>query len=175
MNRSIALLLCLSMLLCGSMALADKTEIGALNVNGAFELKCTLPEGYELNIEQADTTQIDALIASEDATRPTMHLTVAFNELLSDTDRLNDLDDAELAVLEQTFRAEDDVNISYRNTDHGTKLLIAELKGEYVVFYTIYKGFEIEFLLTAGSEPLTGAQIDMVVSFLSDLDFVSAN
>ena len=34
MKRSIALLLCLSMLLCGSMALADKTEIGTLNVNG---------------------------------------------------------------------------------------------------------------------------------------------
>ena len=175
MKKMIAMLLAVSLLLCGALSVAEKTKIGTLNVNGAFDLKCTIPEGYAIDIGQADTTQIFADINSQDKAKPSMTLTIAFNELFSGIERLNELDGAALAALEQTFRAEDDVTISYRNTEHGTKLLIAELKGRYVDFYTIYKGFEIEFLLTAGTEPLTDAQTDMVVSFLSDLDFDCAN
>ena len=52
--------------------------------------------------------------------------------------------------------------------------MVVEAKDKYIVFYTIYKGYEIEFLLTPGTSPMTDAQIDMVIGFLSDLDFDSA-
>ena len=117
---------------------------------------------------------IDAVIESDDQTKPVMQLRVAFNELIADVERLNDLSDDQLKVLEATFLEEEGVKISYNSTAYGTKLLVAELENEYVVFYTIYKGFEVEFQLTPGTEPLNDSQIDMVISFLSDMDFVSA-
>ena len=177
MKRLVGMVLCLCVLVGVTMSLAqgaEKTKLGTLNVNGAFDLKGTIPDGYALNIEIADTTMIRALIESDDKAKPHMSLTIAFSELIADVDRLNDLNNDQLTLLEQTFKAEDDVEISYRNTDHGTKLMIVEAKDKYIVFYTIYKGYEIEFLLTPGTSPMTDAQINMVIGFLSDLDFDSA-
>ena len=45
---------------------------------------------------------------------------------------------------------------------------------DFVDFYTIYLGYEIEFLLTPGTEGLSEAQIQMCIDFLSNLDFVEA-
>ncbi len=176
MKKIISILLVTIMLLCVGLASAEdgKTELGILNVNGAFDIKCRIPEEYDVVIDEATTTLIKASIESENEAKPKMTLTVAFNELLSDIDRLNDLDDEALKILEATFQAEEKVNISYNSTSYGTKLLVAEYEDEYVVFYTIYKGFEVEFVLTPGGEPLNDSQIDMVISFLSDLDFVAA-
>ena len=177
MKKKISILLAVIMLLCIGIAAAEdgKTQLGVLNVNGAFEIRCKIPEGYKLDIEEATTTQIIAFVESDDEAKPIMTLTVAFNELWSGVDRLNDLNENDLKAIEATFREEDDVRISYRNTSYGTKLLVAELENEYVDFYTIYKGFEIEFLLSPGSEPLNGSQIDMMIRFISDMDFVSAD
>ena len=178
MKKNIALILTMMLLAGISTATAENTEktrLGTLNVNGAFDLKCRIPDGYGLDIAQSDTTQILAFIESDDETKPIMTLSIAFDELLSQVDRLNDLDDNALKAIEATFTAEDDVKISYKYTTYGTKLLMAELQGDYVDFYTIYKGYSIEFLLSAGVDPITEEQVDMVVSFLSELDFDSAN
>ena len=178
MKRIFAFILSIAMLAGICIASAEtpvKTRLGTLNVNGAFDLKCKLPDGYGLDITQSDTTQIQAFIKSEDEKKPVMTLRIAFDELLSQVDRLNDLDDNALASIEATFSEEDDVKITYRYTAYGTKLLVAELDGEYIDFYTIYKGYAIEFLLSPGTEPMTDEQVNMVVSFLSDLDFDSAN
>ena len=177
MKKAIAVLLSLSLILCvcaSGAETAGKTHLGTLNVNGAFDLNCAIPEGYEFNIIQADTTQILASIESKDETKPVMKLTIAYNELCSDIKRLNDVSDDDLAKIEETFKAEDEVEISYRYTSYGTKLLMVQAGQEYVDFYTIYLGYEIEFVLNAGSEGLSETQIQMVIDFLSDLDFVSA-
>ncbi len=51
MKKMLAILLCLSMLLgCAAMAETEKDSLGVVNVNGAFELKCALPEGYSLEV-----------------------------------------------------------------------------------------------------------------------------
>ena len=177
MKKAIARLVSFSLLLCVCAAGAEstgKTRLGKLNVNGTFDLNCAIPEGYELNIIQSDTTQIKALIASQDETKPVMTLTVAYNELCSEIQRLNDVSSEDLAKIEETFKAEDAVEISYRETSYGTKLLMVRAADQYVDFYTIYLGYEIEFLLTPGTEGLSEAQIQMVVDFLSDLDFDAA-
>ena len=86
-----------------------------------------------------------------------------------------------LAFVEDTFREEEGVEISYMKTAHGTKLMVVKEVTDgidYVDFYTIYNGYEIEFVLTQSlanlGEPLTDEQIQMAVQFLSDLDFVAA-
>ncbi len=68
-----------------------------------------------------------------------------------------------------------DFEISYGETEHGTKLLIAQLpdKSE-VVIYSLYEGYEIEFTLVAVDEGgLTQEQIDACIKVLSDMDFVA--
>ena len=61
----------------------------------------------------------------------------------------------------------------------GTKLMVVKeiVDGvDYVDFYTIYKGYEIEFVLTqpqaTAGQPITDEQIQTAVKFLSDLDFI---
>ena len=90
---------------------------------------------------------------------------------------MNDLSDADLAVLEATFSDMDNVDISYSKTGHGTKLLIARQSGaaESVDILAIYKGYFIEFIMTpnpmAARQVLTNEQIGMCIDFLTDLDF----
>ena len=48
MKKIVAVMLCLAMLLGCFSALAEYTNIGAVNVNGDFEVRGVLPEGYTL-------------------------------------------------------------------------------------------------------------------------------
>ena len=60
MKRLVGMVLCLCVLVGVTMSLAqgaEKTKLGTLNVNGAFDLKGTIPDGYALNIEIADTSE----------------------------------------------------------------------------------------------------------------------
>ena len=89
--------------------------------------------------------------------------------------RLNDLTDEELAVLEGSFSSMNQVEITYSQTGHGTKLLIAREIGDdtdFVDILTIYNGYFIEFNMTpnpnAANQTLSNEQISMCVDFLTD-------
>lgn len=180
MKKCLAILLSLALLCgCALCAAEEKTQMGTLDVTDAFALQCVLPEGYSLNPTDVASDHYVAYLLPPDADKPMMDISIRFNELLSDVDRLNDLDDAALAEIEATFREEDEVEISYMETAYQTKLMVVrEVRNgtDYVDFYTIYKGFEIEFVLSYGSEAaarsITDEQIRQAVSFLSELDFV---
>lgn len=179
MKKTLAILLCLAMLLsCAAVAeTADKTYLATVDMKGAFQLQCALPEGYEIEeIESNESTYIAMLKADE--TRPVLTLSIAYNELYSDVFRMNDLDAETLAQIETSFQTEDNVDISYTETAYGTKLmLIKEVEGpvNYVDFYSVYLGYEVEIVVVAQDENgLTDGQIQMAVDFLSELDFVEA-
>ena len=178
MKKTLAILLCLALLLGCAAAVAEtaeKTHLATVDMNGAFQLQCTLPEAYEIQeIESTGASYIALFMADE--SRPLLTLSIAYNELYSDVFRMNDLDAEDLALIEDSFKAEDDVKISYTETSYGTKLMmIQEADGsvDYVDFYSVYLGYEIEIVVVAQDENgLTDAQIQMVVDFLSNLDFV---
>lgn len=182
MKKTLAILLCLAMLLsCAAVAeTADKTYLATVDMKGAFQLQCALPEGYEIEeIESNESTYIAMLKADE--TRPVLTLSIAYNELYSDVFRMNDLDAETLAQIETSFQTEDNVDISYTETAYGTKLLIAREVGDdtdFVDILSVYKGYSIEFVMTpnpeAKNQSLTDAQIQMCIDFLSELDFVEA-
>ena len=189
MKKIIALLLSLALLLFCAASLAEsadtatapeKYDIGTISINGAFALKCALPDGYKVTPRYVSNDQVIATVSSSDLTKPTMQLSVAFDETYGDVDRLNDLNDEELAVLEETFTSVDPtVEISYDETHLGTRLLIARQHFEnlhYVDFLSIYKGYFIEFVVMAGqqaeSRELTDEQYEMCIQFLTDVDFV---
>ena len=179
MKKFLAILLCVSMLLgCAALAETEKASLGVVNVNGAFELKCALPEGYSLEVLFSETHFCLASVNPEDETKPTLMISVAYNELYSDVERINDLDEETLKRIEDSFRDEDDVEITSMETAYGTRLMVVKEVSDsvdYLDFYTIYKGYEVELVLIHANEgeSITEAEIQMAVKFLSDMDFVN--
>ena len=156
-------------------------KLGSLTVNGAFDLTCKLPEGYDLQVVNVRGGKIVASVLSQDMTKPQLYLSIAYDEMYGDVQRMNDLNDEQLAALEATFTEMNDVEITYQNTGHGTKLMIAREVGsdtDFVDILSIYNGYLIEFNMTpnpnAANQTLTNAQIGMCIDFLTDLDFVPA-
>ena len=103
--------------------------MGRLAVNGEFALQCRLPSGYTMQLINALGAKITAFITSPDPGKPILQLSIAFDETYSDVDRMNDLTDEDLAALEATFTDMNEVDISYRTTAYGTKLLVARETG----------------------------------------------
>ena len=192
MKKTVAILLCLMMLFsCAAMAesaAAEKETMGTVSVEGAFDLRCAIPEGYTLNVMTSEYNGVIAMITSEAEGKPDIYLSIGYNDMYYGVERLNDLDEEAAAAIADSFLEEDDVDISRMTTAHGTELLvIKEIRNEtdYVDFYTIYKGYEIELIIThvttddsdaeeAAVIPVTEEEIQMAVQFLSDLDFVPA-
>ena len=153
-------------------------KLGKLNVNGEFDLTCKLPEDYNIQVVSLKGESIIASVTSEDITKPQMYLSIAYDELYADVNRMNDLSDEDLAVLEESYTSEYDVEIEYRQTGHGTKLMVVkEIGGKehFVDFLSIYKGYLVEFNLTPNpkmaNQALTEDQIRMCIDFLTDVDF----
>lgn len=157
----------------------DGTEkLGSLSVNGEFDLTCRLPEDYKLQVVNTRGEKIIASVLSDDMTKPEMYLTIAYDETYSDVERMNDLGEEDMKILEESFSDMNEVIITYNETGHGTKLLIAREVGsdtDFVDILTIYKGYFIEFNMTpnpkAANQALTDEQIQMCIDFLTDVDF----
>ena len=156
-------------------------RLGTLNVNGKFDLQCRIPAGYSLQVSNMQGSRIIASLNPITAGKPVLYLSIAHSELYSDVERLNDLGEDDLALLEQSFREMNDVEINYGMTSHGTLLLVAREVGadtDFVDIVTLYKGYSIEFVMTpnqaAADLSLTDAQIKTCIDFLSDLDFIPA-
>ena len=78
----------------------EKETIGKVSLNGAFTLQGKLPEGFkvqDLTPEELKDSAHFSMIHSDDTTKPFMYLSIGLNELLTEVDRLNDLDEAALA------------------------------------------------------------------------------
>ena len=160
---------------------SDGTEqLGTLNVNGKFNLTCKLPESYKLQVINMRGNTIMAAILSDDMTKPDLSLTVAYDETYGEIQRMNDMTEEDLKLLEETFTVQDQVDISYAETGHGSKLLIAKENDgdgdtEFVRILSVYKGYFIEFNMEpnedAAEKTLTDDQIQMWIDFLTNLDF----
>lgn len=179
MKKIVPVMLCVAMLLCCASALAESFNIGTVNVHGAFEARGVLPEGYTMETTEMENGGLMSVITCEDPAKPTLILSIMFNELYADVNKLNDLDDESLALIESTFTDEYDVEFAYTETAYGTKLLVAkEVNGMFADVYTIYMGHEFEFVLVpteeGGADSLTEEQVQLVIEFLSNLEFVAA-
>ena len=159
-------------------AIGGTQKLGKLNVNGEFELVCKIPTDYKLQVVSLKGESIIASVTSDDITKPQMYLSIAYDELYGDVERMNDLSDEDLAILEESYSSEYEVEIEYRQTGYGTKLMVVkEIGGEenFVDFLSIYKGYLVEFNLTPNpkmaNQTLTDEQIQMCIDFLTNVDF----
>lgn len=186
MKKIIALVLSLALLLGCASALAEteKTYTGEFNVDDQFTIKWVAPEGYVVEDVRSGNpgTMIARLVPAEgNEDKPIMLMSIAFDEQYAEVGRLNDLDAETLAEIEATFKEEDEVEITYMETAYGTKLMMireTEDKVDYIDFFTIYLGYQVEFVMTKSSEEgdafITDEQIQTAIQFLSDVDFVPA-
>ena len=178
MKKIIAIILSLALLMGCAAAFAenaDKEELGTVNVNGAYKIQGEIPEGYRLSILNQSNTAIVGMLLPADETKPTVTISIAFSDDWADTERLNDVSEADLAEIEASFQTEDVVSIEYRETAFGSKVMVVtETDGEtdFVDVYGIYKGYEHEFVMTPGTEPLSEKHIQMMIDFITEIDFV---
>ena len=172
MKKIIAMVLSLMMILCAVCAFAEdagKAELGTLNVGEAFSIRSKLPEGYTYIPETSTELNMTGILsAGED--RPEVKVSIAYNEEYEDVERFNDVDEAVVEEIRESFREVDsEVIFEDLETAYGTRLL--KVAGDGIVdIYIIYKSYELEFVMT-GSE-LSAADVQMLVDFISDMDFV---
>ena len=57
MKKILSILLCLAMLagLAAAAAETEKTDLGSINMNGKFQLKAKLPEGYTVQVRDINS------------------------------------------------------------------------------------------------------------------------
>ena len=160
-----------------------KTNLGVIDINGAFSIQCRLAEGYTIQPLKSTSDQLIAQVTSEDPEKPVIQLAVAYDEAYAQVERLNDVDDETLAVLEKTFTDMDPtVEITYGDTGLGTRLLIARMSDNgqhYLDIMSIYQGYFVECVLVpsfqAAEKTLTENQVQMCIDFLTEMDFVPAD
>ena len=193
MKKIFAIILCLALLLsCTALAeTAEKESMGTVKVEEAFNIKCKMPEGYTLQLDEGlgDETLIVASVVSADESKPVVRVIIAYNDEYTTFNeetkektamRLNDVDEETLESIKESFITDGDMrDLMYEDaeTAYGTKLLV--VKGLYegqevVIVYTIYKSYEIEIVTEAAASAegdLTDEQVKMIVDFLSEMDF----
>ena len=174
MKRIIALALSLIMILCAVCAFAEtagKTEMGTLEVGEAFRIQSKMPEGYTyMPVTSTGLNMVGMLSAGEG--RPVVTVSIAYNEEYADVERFNDVDEAVVEEIRDSFReVDEDLVFEDLETAYGTRLLKVAGSG-FVDIYTIYKSYELEFVMTG--DALTDADVQMLVDFISDMDFVAA-
>ena len=177
MKKILSLLLCAAVLLV--FAAASAGDMTAVNFRDRFQIQGTLPDGYKCSILSQTDMTLEAEIASDDPAAPVMTLYVSFSEIYADVKRLNDLSAVDLERIKQGFSAEYDVTFDEAETSLGTKLLVVREVGsdqDFLDFYTIYRGHDIELLMSAGEgapdRTLTDRQAAMCIDFLSKMDIV---
>ncbi|MBR2659852.1 MAG: hypothetical protein IKH81_01435 [Clostridia bacterium] len=172
MKKFTALALSLIMILCAVCAFAEdtgKTEMGTLKVGEAFSIQSRMPEGYTyMPVKATELNMVGILSAG--AGRPVVTISIAYNEEYADTERFNDVDEAVVEEIRESFReADPEVVFEDLETAYGTRLLKVAGDG-FVDIYTVYKGYELEFVMSGST--IEAADVQMLVDFISDMDFV---
>ena len=98
-------------------------------------------------------------------------VSIAYNETYADMERFNDVDEATVQEIRDSFlQADPEVTFEDLETAYGTRLLKVTGK-RFVDIYTMYKSYEVEFVMAGGT--ITDEDIRMMVDFISDMDFVT--
>ena len=181
MKKMIALALSLMMLLCATAVLAEgaaeKTTLGTLKVGEAFTIQSKIPEGYTFSETLSGELYLGGDLKGGEG-KPTVTVSIGYNEEYADVERFNDVDEETVQRIRDSFQVMDDVIFEDLQTAYGTRLLkVTQADRSFADIYTIYKGYELEFIMyyeDAEGAEITVEQIQMLVDFISDMDFVSA-
>lgn len=173
--KKFLMLLCAAMLFC-SCACAGS---GAIDYMDRFEMKGSLPDGYHHTIISMSDLNLEGDIRpdAEDPAAPWMTVYISFNESYASVQNLNDLDEGALDLIRQGFSDENSVAFDMIETASGIRLLVVRETGDdpdFLDFYTVYNGHEIELTLLAGEGVpdgvLTDAQVENCLKYVRTLE-----
>ena len=175
MKKLISILLCAALLLACVSALAEDKAV--IDFQNRIQFSGVLPDGYKCSILSQSDLTMECLIASENPAAPRMDIFISFNESYTGVASLADLDADSLERLKMGFSEENVVTFDNLKTDSGADLLVVRETGDdldFLDFYTICLGHEIEFTLTAGEpgQALTDEQVSRCIEFMRDLSIL---
>ena len=140
----------------------------------------TIPEGYTyhvLDLEPGVFVNAD-VVNEDDPDAPSLNIQVYLADNYEPGIRLNDVDEETLKEIEDSFTEDNVVEIEYTETGLGTKLMKVTETGDdpdWIAFYSIYEGYEIELTIRSGeSGVLTDEIVEKAVKFLTEMDFIKA-
>ena len=170
--KKILALLCAVLLLSVSFASAENGTV--VEFRDRILLNGSLPEGYRFSLVSQTDLVMEGQIVSGDAAAPVLEVYIAFNESYAQAESLANLDENALGLIKQGFSEENNVTFDLFDTVSGDRvLLIREAGGQFLDFYTICLGYEIELtLFPAEGQTLTDAQVGEFVEFIRNMDIV---
>ena len=170
MKRIIALALGLMLIRCVTAGLADeKTELGSVE---AFSIRSIIPEGYTFSSITSSGLNLVGVLSGGEG-KPIVTFSIAYNEEYTGVERFNDVDEETVQEIRNSFMNMDDVVFEDLETAYGTRLLkVTQANRSFADIYTIYKGYETEFVVASQGE-VTDEDIQMLVQFIGDMDFVA--
>ena len=180
MKKLLSLLLCAVLLLVSISALAGNDA--SIDFQDRLQLRGTLPEGYKCTILSQSDLTMECAVVSDNPAAPCLKIFISFNESYANTQRLGDLDAETLELIKAGFSEENTVSFDMFETASGLSLLMVRETGEdqdFLDFYTVCQGHEIELTLVAGDEApglaLTEEQINNCLNLMRSLDILPVN
>ena len=169
--KKIIALLCALLLLAVSCACADSTIV---EFNNTIQLNGNLPNGYQFALESQEAFVLEGAASSGDPAAPALEIYIGFNDSYAGIESLDKLDEASLEFIRQGFSEEYDVTFSQFVTASGDTLLtVRENNNNFLDFYTICLGYEIELtLFPAEGQTLSDEQISQWTEFVRTLDIL---
>jgi len=171
--KKIIALLCALLLLTVSCASAAGTVV---EFHDRLLLNGTLPEGFSYSQITLEDNTLFGNIASADPAAPCLeiYINLADNTSYIEAESPKDLSEEELNLIKQRFLDESNVNFNTLATASGDNLLVVrETSGQFLDFYTVCLGYEIELtLFPAEGKPLTEDQVNKCLEFIKTLDIV---
>ena len=171
--KKILSLLCALLLLTVSCASAAGTVV---EFHDKFLLNGTLPEGFSYTQDILEDNMLSGNAASADPAAPHLeiYINLANNASYNEAESYKDLGGEELDLIRQGFLEESNVTFDELVTASGDNLLVVrEATGQFLGFYTVCLGYEIELtLFPAAGTLLTEDQISRCLEFIKTLDIV---
>ena len=139
-------LLCALLLLSVSFASAEAGPL--VEFRDILRLSGRVPDGYRFALASQTDLTLEGTFVSGDPAAPVLYVYIAFNESYAGTETLKDLGSEGENFLKQGFLEENSVSFDSIETASSDRLLVVrEAGGEFLDFYTIRRGYEIELTL----------------------------
>ncbi len=171
--KKIIALLCALLLLSVSCASAAGTVV---EFHDKLLLNGTLPEGYTYSQVSLDDNTLMGNITSDDPAGASFEICISLADNASyiAAESPKDLSEEELNLIKQLFLNESNVDFDTLVTASGDNLLVVrETSGQFLDFYTVCLGYEIELTLFPGDgKLLTEDQVNKCMEFIKSLDIV---
>ena len=179
MKKLLSVLLTAALLLCCVSVFAETEE--KAEVVPAFELITVVPEGYE----SLGETWINPFIVSTtlkpvDESKPAIMGVISYNDAFSDitfNDEMSDEDfDAQVKELVIDQETGDELPYTVMKTGLGTRVVVINDPDGFTEFYSIWHGYEVSLMSANFDEnykatPPTDEQIEVIMQYLTDMDF----